>query len=451
MSGSRSSLLGKPFGLARVCRVGRMSRATLSRQRGAGLDRPPPKRPGAIGPCSDADLVEQIRAEIAAAAFHREGYRKIWARLRFAGIRSSQPRIRRLMKEHALPAPHRARPPRQRSHEGPITTPAVDPMGGTDMTQAVTVDQGRAFVFATVDHGRGEIVGIHAARRGTRFEALEPLRQGVRRCFGAFGKDVACGLALRHDHGSNDLAHDVQAEIAFLGIARSPCFVRPPEGHGVAERFLRTLTETVLWVHSFNTMEELRLALLAFARRDTATWLVARPATNHPIRSAPSKRPLIKPPDQPYPWPPDKHARCLKIRAHYSPAVYGWMRHLMSGRSREEVDMTEIIKEAPGLGRGGRMSRQRMLTAVLRLLRGEDLEWVSRELGVTAATLSSWRDDVLAGREAALARRPKDGRDLETDQLKAKLGEVLLERELLQRNIELLESARPLARRRSRP
>ena len=112
--------------------------------------------------------------------------------------------------------------------------------------------------------------------------------------------------------------------------------------------------------------------------------------------------------------------------------------------------MTEILNEAPGLGRGGRMSRQRKRTAVLRLLRGEDLELVSRELGVTAATLATWRDDVLAG-EAALASRPKDARDLETDQLKAKLGEVLLERELLQRKIELLESGRPLARRRSRP
>ena len=113
--------------------------------------------------------------------------------------------------------------------------------------------------------------------------------------------------------------------------------------------------------------------------------------------------------------------------------------------------MMEMTKEAPGLGRGGRMSRQRKRIAVLRLLRGEDLELVSRELGVTAATLSAWRDDFLAGGEAALASRPKDARDLEADQLKAKLGEVLLERELLQRKIELLESGRPLARRRSRP
>ena len=113
--------------------------------------------------------------------------------------------------------------------------------------------------------------------------------------------------------------------------------------------------------------------------------------------------------------------------------------------------MAEITKQALGLGRGGRMSRQRKLRAVLRLLRGEDLELVSRELGVTAATLSSWRDDFLAGGEAALASRSKDGQDIQSEQLKAKLGEVLLERELLQRKIELLESGRPLARRRSRP
>src|ERR687890_1824275 len=98
-----------------------------------------------------------------------------------------------------------------------------------------------------------------------------------------------------------------------------------------------------------------------------------------------------------------------------------------------EVTMTNGTTDGCGLGCGGRMSRPRKREAVLRLLRGEDLELVSRSLGVTAATLSTWRDDFLAGGEAALASRPKDARDLETDQLKAKLGEVLLERELLQR------------------
>jgi hypothetical protein len=58
----------------------------------------------------------------------------------------------------------------------------------------------------------------------------------------------------------------------------------------------------------------------------------------------------------------------------------------------------------------GRFSSQRKTSAVLRLLRGEDLEFVSRELGVTVATLSGWRDDFLAGGQAALKSRPAGSR-----------------------------------------
>ena len=104
-----------------------------------------------------------------------------------------------------------------------------------------------------------------------------------------------------------------------------------------------------------------------------------------------------------------------------------------------------------GLGRGGRMSRQRKRDAVLRLLRGEDLEVLSRALGVTAATLTGWQDSFVAAGEASLATRPTTGDDLESERLKAKLGEMLLERELLEAKIAAVEENRPLARRRSRP
>ena len=109
--------------------------------------------------------------------------------------------------------------------------------------------------------------------------------------------------------------------------------------------------------------------------------------------------------------------------------------------------------DAVGPGRGGRMSRQRKRDVVLRLLRGEDLESVSRSLGVTAATLSSWRDAFLTAGEASLSTRPTDGEALESGRLKAKLGEMLLERELLEAKIAALEARGPgpLARRRSRP
>lgn len=107
---------------------------------------------------------------------------------------------------------------------------------------------------------------------------------------------------------------------------------------------------------------------------------------------------------------------------------------------------------ATSLGRGGRMSRQRKRDAVLRLLRGEDLELVSRALGVTAATLSEWRDAFLAAGEAGLATRATDGEALESGRLKARLGEMLLERELLEAKIAALEArgSGPLVRARPR-
>jgi transposase len=113
----------------------------------------------------------------------------------------------------------------------------------------------------------------------------------------------------------------------------------------------------------------------------------------------------------------------------------------------------ERVRE-PGvaaLGRGGRMSRQRKTAAVLRLLRGEDLETVSRRLGVTAATLTGWQDAFLAGGEAALTPRAATGEELESERLKAKLGAALIERDLLNEKIALLEAGRPFVRRRRKP
>ena len=121
-----------------------------------------------------------------------------------------------------------------------------------------------------------ECVGIHAARPGTRFEALEPLRQGLREHFGGYGAGVATGLALRHDHGSQYMSGHFQGELRFLGIRSSPSFVAAPEGNGCAERFIRTLKEQLLWVETFETVEQLRLALLAFKDRYNEAWLVER-------------------------------------------------------------------------------------------------------------------------------------------------------------------------------
>jgi transposase-like protein len=106
--------------------------------------------------------------------------------------------------------------------------------------------------------------------------------------------------------------------------------------------------------------------------------------------------------------------------------------------------------DGPAPSRRRRMSAKRKQSAVLRLLRGEDLELVSRALGVTAAELSAWRDAFLTAGEASLKTRPADGRDVEISRLKAKVGELTMANELLDAKIDRLETHRPLARRRSR-
>ena len=92
----------------------------------------------------------------------------------------------------------------------------------------------------------------------------------------AYRADVATGLALRHDHGSQFMSDTFQTELRFLGITSSPAFVREPEGNGCAERFIRTLKEQLLWIARFETVEALRLALLAFKDRYNREWLIER-------------------------------------------------------------------------------------------------------------------------------------------------------------------------------
>lgn len=275
MSRTASPSSGTPYGVATVCRVWRVARATVYRHR-APAPPTPPRRPGPAGPVSDPGLVEAIRRVLHDSPFHGEGHRKVWARLRIAGIRTSKRRVLRLMRENDLLAPSRAGAPRgPRAHDGTIIPDTVDVMWGTDLTTTIT-GQGQVAVFVAVDHHSAECVGIHAALRATRFEALEPLRQGVRRHFGTFAKGVARGLALRHDHGSQYMADDFQKELRFLGITSSPAFVRAPEGNGCAERFIRTLKKNLLWVRSFDSVENLRVALLEFREIYNTTRLIER-------------------------------------------------------------------------------------------------------------------------------------------------------------------------------
>ena len=120
--------------------------------------------------------------------------------------------------------------------------------------------------------------GVHWSACGSTGDTLRGARAAApgRAIFGSYDAKVAAGLQARHDHGSQYMSEHFQEELRLLGITSSPAFVREPEGNGVAERFIRTLKEQLRWVRTFETVEDLRLALLEFQERHNRAWLCER-------------------------------------------------------------------------------------------------------------------------------------------------------------------------------
>ena len=276
MSRTLSPSSNRPYGVARVIAVWQLARSTFYAARQRQLDpRPAAKR----GPrsLSDEELAREIRQVLDQSAFHGEGYRKVWARLRHKGIRAWKDRVLRVMREHQLLSPSRqpdARP--ANPHEGSIVADTPNQVWGTDATATFTEEDGQVTIFAAIDHCSADCIGIHAIKRAHRFEALEPIRQAVREQFGSFSAGVAAGVRLRHDHGSVYMSDDFQAEVAFVGMESSPAFIRQPEGNGCIERFFRTLKEQLLWIRRFRNLDELRAALTDFRQRYNEHWIMER-------------------------------------------------------------------------------------------------------------------------------------------------------------------------------
>src|SRR6185369_12767345 len=129
MSQALSPSLARCYGLARVARAWKISRASVYRSFKQTSPNPSVRRPGPVGACSDAELADHIRQHIAASRLHGEGYRKL--RLRFAGVRASPRRVRRVMRANALLAPHRVGRIEGKPHDGTIVTGKVNEMWGT--------------------------------------------------------------------------------------------------------------------------------------------------------------------------------------------------------------------------------------------------------------------------------------------------------------------------------
>ena len=196
-------------------------------------------------------------------------------------------RVLRIMRHENLLAPVRkAHGHGDKAHRGTIIPDGPDKMWGTDGTKFWTEAEGWCWFFGTLDHFVTDVVGHHVAKIGDRFAALKPIRQGVATHFGSIGPDVARGLSLRHDWGSQYTSGDFQGEIKVYGIRSSPAYVSEPECNGVAERFMRTLREQCLYLHRFKTLEEARKVIADFIKRYNAHWILERHGyrTPHQVR-----------------------------------------------------------------------------------------------------------------------------------------------------------------------
>jgi len=280
MSEAASVVTGKPYGVERVCRVWERARSTFYDRQERAEKAAQGVKPGRRGPTpsvSDDVLLELIQEDLQASPFRGEGHRKVWARLRFGkGLRVSRKRVLRIMRENTLLSPHRGRQGKPEVHDGTITTDAPNLMWGTDGAKVLTVDDGWVWVFAAVEHWNAECMGWHVTKRGDRFAALEPIRQGLTRSYGSLAAEVARGLQLRMDHGSQYLSDHFINQVRFWGINPNFAFVRQPETNGVAERFNRTLKEQVIHGQIFRNVEEVRQAVAAFVALYNAEWRVEK-------------------------------------------------------------------------------------------------------------------------------------------------------------------------------
>jgi putative transposase len=278
MKGTVSSGTNRRYPLTMICEAWRVPRSSV--YAAAGQPRSVSPAPGKRGPkptTSDADLVAAIRAVLAATPFHGEGYRKVRARLAHRGLAVGGKRVLRLMRQHQLLAPRRLGPPNGNpAHAGTIIATAPNAMWGTDATRFYTAQDGWCWFFGAIDHYCADVVGWHVAKRGDRWAALEPLRQGTRDTLGGFHKDVARGVTARCDWGPQYIADAWIPEVKWLGMTISPSYIGEPECNGVMERFIRTLKEQCFYLHRFESLEEARRIIAEFIARYNTQWLIER-------------------------------------------------------------------------------------------------------------------------------------------------------------------------------
>lgn len=283
MSRSTSPETGLAYGVELACRCLGFPRSTYYAQ-----SAPPATVRAKRGPktgIADAGLPDRIRADLDASPFKSEGHRKVWARLRRAGVKVGRARVLRLMREAQLLSPHR-RPSRpEKAHDGTIVTDAPGKRIATDGARVWTLREGWVWVFVAVDHHNSECLGWHVCKLGDRMAAYQPVAQARARLIAdGLMAEVPASPAvveLRHDHGTQYKSDWFQSMARAKGFTVSYALVGEPQTNGVCERFNRTWKEQTIHGVDIRDTEHLRELLAAFMPIYNRSWLLER----HDFRS----------------------------------------------------------------------------------------------------------------------------------------------------------------------
>jgi len=291
MSKTISPTTGKSYGLQRVCEVWSFARSNAYEQRRRSRFSIPLEKRGPKPAVSDDALLQAIKEDIEQSPFQGEGHRKIHARLRMRKeLVVGRQRVLKVMRQNCLLSPYRSAQSKVKSHDGRIITDAPNIMWATDGAKIQTVDDGWVWFFGIIEHWNAECLGWQVVKKGDRFAALDALHAGVRTIYGSIDKDVARGLELRLDHGSQYTSDYFLQQTRYLGIAPSFGFVREPETNGVVERFHRTFKEQIIHGRVYRNIEELRTEVDKFIATYNEYWLLEKLGYRSPKEARQARR-----------------------------------------------------------------------------------------------------------------------------------------------------------------
>ena len=226
---------------------------------------------------SDEELAQMAREVLNESPFSGEGHRKVRARLAKRNVFVGKTRILRIMRENKLLAPTSyCRRGTKRNHDGKITTSVPNECWGGDMTEVMTQEDGKIYIFDLIDHCTSEVLSAYVTTKGNRFSAISSLHEAVSRECGLVKKDVARGITLRLDHGSQFTSRRYVNESKHLGFNLSYSFIAQPECNGVIERWHKTLKEQLIWTKSWKNLDEVREAVKGFVETYNNFWILEK-------------------------------------------------------------------------------------------------------------------------------------------------------------------------------